>query len=90
MAPPRKDSEKSEIEAGVQAAYAVARGRTVKVDGKSFGPGQPVNPPDDDIPHLLKIGFIVSVDAEGDVPAAGIRVGGLQIRGGTRPGASVA
>ena len=90
MAGPRKDSEKSENEAGVQAAYAVARGRTVNVDGKSFGPGQAVNPPADDIPHLLKCGFIVPADAENDASTQGVRVGGLQIRGGTRPGASIA
>ncbi|HEX7906856.1 MAG TPA: hypothetical protein VF534_02020 [Paraburkholderia sp.] len=90
MAGPRKDSEKSESEASVQAAYAVARGRTVNVDGKSFGPGQSVNPPADDIPHLLKCGFIVLLDSESDEATAGVRVGVLQIRGGTRPGASVA
>ena len=90
MAGPRKDSEKPEGEAVVQTAYVVARGRTVNVDGKSFGPGQSVTPPVDDIPHLQKCGFIVPTDGESDAPAAGVRVGGLQIRGGTRPGASVA
>lgn len=90
MGAPNKEPEKSGGKAGVQTAYAVARGRTVNVDGKSFGPGQAVNPPADDIPHLLKCGFIVPADAENDMPTHGVRVGGLQIRGGTRPGASVA
>jgi hypothetical protein len=90
MGGPRKDSDKPEGEAGVQPAYVVARGRTVNVDGKSFGPGKPVIPPADDIPHLLRCGFIVSADAASDAPTQGVRVGGLQIRGGTRPGASVA
>lgn len=90
MGAPTKEAEKPKVEVGAQTAYAVARGRTVNVDGKSFGPGQSVNPPADDIPHLLKCGFIVSADAESDAPTRGVRVGGLQIRGGTRPGASIA
>lgn len=90
MGGPRKDPEKSGSEADVQAAYVVARGRTVNVDGKSFGPGQSITPPAEDVEHLLKSGFIVPVDAENAEATPGVRVGVLQIRGGTRPGASVA
>jgi hypothetical protein len=81
MSGPRKDS--------AAASYVVARRRTVKVDGKSFGPGQAVTPPADDVAHLLRLGFILEKD-EAEAPAQGVSVGGFQIRGGTRPGASVA
>lgn len=85
MTGPRKDVEKS-----APASYVVARRRTVKVDGKSFGPGQTVAPPESDIPHLLQLGFIVEVKDDADEGAQGVSVGGLQIRGGKKPGASVA
>jgi hypothetical protein len=90
MGAPTKEADKPKVEAVAQPAYVVARGRTVSVDGKSIGPGKPVTLAAADIPHLLKGGFIVPAEAESDEPTQGVRVGGLQIRGGTRPGASVA
>jgi hypothetical protein len=82
MSGPRKDT--------ATTSYVVARRRTVKVDGKSFGPGQSVTPPDADVAHLLRLGFILEARDDADAGAQGVSVGGLQIRGGTRPGASVA
>lgn len=88
MGAPHKDSDKSEVKAG--AAYVVAPRRTVNVNGKPFGPGQTVNPPAGDVAHLLELGFIVDFKDGSDEPVQGVSVGGLQIRGGKRPGASIA
>jgi hypothetical protein len=69
--------------------YVVARGRTVYVDNKSVGPGQPVHLPKDEIAHLSKAGFIVPTDQEAD-SGQGVKVGVPHIRGGRKPGASIA
>lgn len=73
----------------VSPEYVVARGRSVRVAGKLLGPGQPVDLPKGTLTRLQQAGFIVPVAVE---PAAegGVRVGGLQIRGGRRPGAQIA
>jgi len=75
------DSEKSE--------YAVASRRTLHVEGKSIGPGQLVNLSASDIAHLSATGFIVKVGADA-ATSFGVQVGGLQIKGGRKPGGVVA
>ena len=83
MASAKPDSEKSE--------YTVARGRTVHVDGKAIGPGQPVSLSASDAEHLIKTGFLIvpAATADSDQPAFGVQVGGLQIKGGRKPGGVV-
>lgn len=80
-APAKKEAEKPQ--------YVVARGRTVRVDGKSVGPGEPVNGLSPaDLDHLLVAGFVTKAVAE-DV-GVGVKVGGLQIKGGRKPAGMVA
>lgn len=69
--------------------YVVARGRTVYVDNKSVGPGEPVELSKVDIDHLVSAGFVTHAGAEA-ISGQGVKVGGLQIKGGRKPGASVA
>jgi hypothetical protein len=69
--------------------YAVARGRTLDIGGKSIGPGQPVDLPEEDVDHLVSAGFLVKVDGDSQESSFGVRVGGLQIKGGRRPGGAV-
>jgi hypothetical protein len=69
--------------------YVVARGRSVYIEGKSYGPGSPVELPDAQLKHLLQAGFIAPSVVE-PTAAVGVRVGGLQIRGGRKPGAHIA
>jgi hypothetical protein len=68
--------------------YVVAQGRTVYVGNKALGPGEPVEFPKDEIEHLLAAGFVARTDAEAPI-GAGVQVGGLQIKGGRRPGGVV-
>lgn len=69
--------------------YVVAQGRTVYVGSKALGPGEPVEFPKDEIAHLLTAGFVTRTDAEVSI-GAGVQVGGLQIKGGRKPGGVVA
>lgn len=81
MNAPRKEAEKPQ--------YVVARGRTVHVDGKAVGPGEPVSGLSAaDLDHLLTAGFVVKAATED--ASAGIKVGGLQIKGGRRPAGTIA
>ena len=83
------DSPTDELGAKVRPEFVVARGRTVHVDGKPQGPGTVVDLPDDDLEHLLAAGFVVR-PAEQAAVGAGVRVGGLQIKGGRKPGGTIA
>jgi len=69
--------------------YVVAPRRTVMVDKKPLSPGSPVDLPAGELAHLAAAGFVVAVQEEPST-GAGVRVGGLQIKGGRRPGAKVA
>lgn len=75
-------------EAMESPSYVVARGRTVSVDGKSIGPGSPVELSAEDADWLLGRGFIVDTAAE-DASGGGVSVGGLRINGGRKPGGVV-
>lgn len=68
--------------------YVVARGRSLQVAGKFVGPGTPVELPDDEVEHLLLAGFIV-LASDQEESGQGVSVGGLQIKGGKRPGPTV-
>lgn len=69
-------------------AYVVARGRTVSIEGKSVGPGSPVDLSAEDAEWLLGRGFIVDTSAV-SIGAGGVSVGGLRIHGGRKPGGVV-
>lgn len=71
-----------------ESEYVVARGRSLQVGGKFIMPGTPVNLPEDEIPHLVLSGFIVRASDQ-DESGQGVSVGGLQIKGGKRPGPTV-
>lgn len=69
--------------------YVVARGRTVHIDGKAISPGEPVSGLSAvDLDHLLTAGFVAKVAAED--ASVGVKVGGLQIKGGRRPAGTIA
>lgn len=76
------------VHESIATEYVVARGRSLMVGGRFQGPGTPVNLPDEEVDHLLAAGFIARPDVE--ETGAGISVGGLQIKGGRKPGATVA
>ncbi|CAJ2714658.1 hypothetical protein [Burkholderia pseudomallei] len=81
MNAPSKGAEKPQ--------YVVARGRTVHIDGKAVGPGEPVSGLSaSDLDYLLVAGFVAKAAAED--ANAGIKVGGLQIKGGRRPAGTIA
>lgn len=85
-APPstRKPKDATDLKSG----YVVANRRTVWVEGKKLGPGSAVDLPADEREHLVKAGFIVAAADEPE-SGVGVRVGGLQIRGGRKPGGVV-
>jgi hypothetical protein len=89
--PPDRDLNEptNELEAQSSPEFVVARGRTVQVAGKPQGPGTPIDLPEDELEHLLAAGFIVRIAEEPSV-GAGVRVGGLQIKGGRKPGGTIA
>jgi len=82
MATQKKDSEKSE--------YVVAPRRTLWADGRTVGSGQPFTPLESDLNHLVSTGFLVKVLEEESDAGFGVKVGGLQIKGGRKPGGVVA
>ena len=88
---PDRESNQPKDELGGQDApeFVVARGRTVHVAGKPQGPGTPIDLPEDEIEHLLATGFVTRVSEKSAI-GAGVRVGGLQIKGGRKPGGTVA
>lgn len=88
---PVRDSKPptDELETKDCLAFVVARGRTVHVNGKPQGPGTAVDLPEDELEHLLAAGFVVRA-AEPAPTGAGVRVGGLQIKGGRKPGSTIA
>ena len=89
--PPEREANKPTMQRSEDESpeYVVARRRSVRVDGKTLGPGQAVVLPDPEIKHLLQTGFVVPVEVEPSV-GIGVSVGGLQIKGGRRPGGAIA
>lgn len=87
MDAPKKDAEKTSRPALID--YAVAHGRTVYVDNKPVGPGGSVVMSAADAAHLVEAGFLCAADDETTPASQGVQVGGLQIKGGRRPGGTV-
>ncbi len=87
MDTPKKDAEKASKPA--LSDYTVARGRTVYVDNKPVGPGGSVAMTKLDAEHLVHAGFLRASSDEVDPASHGVQVGGLQIKGGRRPGGTV-
>lgn len=90
--PQRRDSggsSPSGRESSGATKYVVAPRRTVMVDKRPLSPGSPVDLSSEELERLASAGFVVAVEEESPA-GAGIRVGGLQIKGGRRPGAKVA
>lgn len=85
---PLNDLDAGPDDAAASPSYVVARGHTVSVDGKSVGPGSPVDLSAEDAVWLLDRGFIVDTAAE-DASGGGVAVGGLRINGGRKPGGVV-
>lgn len=85
MDAPKKDVEKASRPVG----YTVARGRTVYVDNKPVGPGGAVAMSAIDAAHLVSAGFLQAASDEVLSTSQGVQVGGLQIKGGRRPGGTV-
>ncbi|MEX3691880.1 hypothetical protein AB3X91_09060 [Paraburkholderia sp. BR14263] len=75
--------------APVEVKYVVAPGRSVRVDGKSCGPGTPVNLDRAEGERLRAGGFVVRAGTESK-GGAGVSVGGLRIQGGRKPGTKLA
>jgi hypothetical protein len=78
----------AEEEAVESPEYIVTRGHTVRVDGRTIGPGMPVTLSAEDAEWLLSSGFIVDAAAEAST-GGGVAVGGLKIMGGRKPGGVV-
>ncbi|WP_157130282.1 hypothetical protein [Burkholderia pseudomallei] len=90
--PQKRDSGGSpppDRESIAASEYVVARGRSLMVDGKLHGPGAAISLPTDELDHLLAAGFVSRSEPE-QSSGPGVRVGGLQIKGGRKPGATVA
>jgi hypothetical protein len=52
--------DKIAVEQAKRVRAVVARGRTVEVDGKGFGPGETVSLPESEVAHLRKLGYFVA------------------------------
>lgn len=76
-------------ESTLAAQYVVASGRSLAVDGRLQPPGTPVDLPANELEHLLAAGFVAHADID-QSSGAGVSVGGLQIKGGRKPGAFIA
>jgi hypothetical protein len=87
MDAPKKDAEKASRPA--LSDYTVARGRTVYVDNKPVGPGGSVAMIAVDAEHLVHAGFLRAASDDVRPVSQGVQVGGLQIKGGRRPGGTV-
>ncbi|WP_147297858.1 hypothetical protein [Trinickia dinghuensis] len=58
------------------------------MDGKKYGPGDPVKLSAEDAKYLQAAGFVVPAGAKQE-SGAGATVGGLRIQGGRPPGSRV-
>lgn len=90
MNAPKKADEKGTAKEAAVIEYVVARGRTVYVDDVPNGPGRVISMEEGEAAHLVESGFLRPVEDVAATPALGVRVGGLQINGGRRPGGTIA